>query len=54
MSIILWIDPWTTTTWFAIIEKNKDLKILDYWVIETIEKIYEINYSKSEVIYDDY
>ena len=38
MSIILWIDPWTTTTWFAIIEKNKDLKILDYWVIETIPK----------------
>lgn len=49
MSIILGIDPWTTTTGFAIIEK-KDRKpiLIDYWVIETTpnipleEKLFEL------------
>lgn len=39
MSIILGIDPWTTTTWFAILAKNKwEVEILDYWIIETVVK----------------
>ncbi len=39
MSIILWIDPGTTTTWFAIIKKDLNkLEILDYWIIETKPK----------------
>jgi len=37
---ILWIDPWTTTTWFAIIEKKKwRYNLLDYWVFKTTPKI---------------
>lgn len=40
MSIILWIDPWTTTTWFAILEKQwNSLSILDYWVFSTTPKV---------------
>jgi crossover junction endodeoxyribonuclease RuvC len=36
MSIILGIDPGTTTTGFAIIKKEwKNIEILNYWVIET-------------------
>ncbi|EKE27591.1 MAG: hypothetical protein ACD_3C00188G0007 [uncultured bacterium (gcode 4)] len=39
MSIILGIDPWTTTTWFAIIKNEWNRReILNYWVIETIPK----------------
>ncbi len=38
--IILWIDPWTTTTWFAVIERmNWEKKLLDYWVFTTTPKI---------------
>lgn len=38
--IILWIDPWTTTTGFALIQKeNWKFKILDYWVLSTTPKI---------------
>lgn len=34
--IILWIDPWTTTTWFAVIKKeNNNYKLIDYWVLST-------------------
>jgi len=37
---ILWIDPWTTTTGFAVIEKNNNkLFLLDFWVFYTIPKI---------------
>lgn len=40
MSIILWIDPGTTTIWYAIIQKNGQNYILqDYWVIETTPKL---------------
>lgn len=38
MSIIIWIDPGTTTTGFAVLERNTWVKILDYWIIETIPK----------------
>ena len=37
---IIWIDPWTTTIWYAIcdiIERN--FEILDYGVIETLPKV---------------
>ena len=37
---IIWIDPWTTTIWYAIcdiIERN--FKILDYGIIETLPKV---------------
>jgi len=38
--IILGIDPWTTTTGFAVIQKEKqDYILLDYWVISTTPKI---------------
>lgn len=34
--IILWIDPWTATTGFAVIEKEgKAVRILEYGVITT-------------------
>lgn len=37
--IVIWIDPGTTTVWYAIVEKNWNSKILlDYWVIETTPK----------------
>jgi len=39
MSIILGIDPGTTTTGFAIIKKEwRNIEILEFWVIETIVK----------------
>ena len=38
--IILWIDPWTTTTGFALISKeNNTFLLLDYWVLTTTPKI---------------
>jgi len=38
--IILWIDPGTTTTWFALIEKkNNAFSLLDYGVFKTTPKI---------------
>jgi len=38
--VILWIDPWTTTTGFALIKKeNNNFIILDYWVFKTTPKI---------------
>ena len=38
--IILWIDPGTTTVWYAIINKTWNTSsIVDYWVIETAPKI---------------
>jgi len=38
--IILWIDPGTTTVWYAIIDKVWNTSsIVDYWVIETAPKI---------------
>ncbi len=38
--IILWIDPWTTTTGFACIEKvNNQFILLDYWVLSTTPKV---------------
>lgn len=40
MTRILWIDPWTTTVGFAIIDKEKqNYDIIDYWVFLTTPKI---------------
>lgn len=40
MSIILGIDPWTTTTWYALVERVwSRVDLIDYWVIETTPKI---------------
>ncbi len=41
MSIILWIDPWTTTIWYAVINKisSSNYKLIDYWVFSTTPKI---------------
>ena len=41
MSIILWIDPWTTTIGYAIINKhsNSDYELVDFWVFTTTPKI---------------
>ncbi len=37
---ILWIDPGTTTIWFAIIDKNGMRNdIIDYWVFSTTPKM---------------
>ena len=34
--IILGIDPWLATVWFALLEKEgKIVRVLEYWVIET-------------------
>jgi len=39
--IILGIDPWTTTTWFAIIKKeSNNYSLIDYWVLSTTPKIH--------------
>lgn len=38
--IVIWIDPWTTTVWYAIVEKSWNTKnLLDFWVISTTPKI---------------
>ena len=38
--IVLWIDPWTTTVGFALIEKEgKVLRVIDYGVITTPAKL---------------
>jgi len=57
MSIILGIDPWTTTTWFAIIRKKwNNAELLDYWIIDTPpnipieEKLFEIWNDINEII----
>ncbi len=41
MSIILWIDPGTTTIGYAIINKhsNSNYELIDYWVFSTTPKI---------------
>lgn len=37
---ILWIDPWTTTVGFAIMDKEKQqYDIVDFWVFSTTPKI---------------
>ena len=37
---ILWIDPWTTTIWFAVIDKQWSVNsIVDYWVFSTTPKM---------------
>jgi len=37
--IVLWIDPWTTTVWYAVLQKiNNTISLLDYWVIQTTPK----------------
>lgn len=38
--IVIWIDPGTTTVWYAIVEKKwSEKRLLDYWIIQTIPKI---------------
>ena len=41
MSIILWIDPWTTTVGYAIINKhsNSDYELVDFGIFSTTPKI---------------
>ena len=41
MTTILWIDPWTTTVWYAVLNKvsSSDYKLIDYWVFSTTPKI---------------
>ncbi len=47
--IILWIDPWTTTVGFSLIEAiNWEIKLLDYWVLTTPAKI-DINIKILEI-----
>jgi len=42
--IILGIDPWTTTTWFAIIKKEyNNYSLIDYGVLTTTPKIHISN-----------
>ena len=57
MSIILWIDPWTTDTWFAIVEKTSSwMQMIDFWSIQTTpnialsDKLREIYLDLDEVI----
>jgi crossover junction endodeoxyribonuclease RuvC len=52
--IILWIDPWTTTVGFALIEKKKqDYSLIDYWVFKTIPKT-DLNSKLLEIWNDIY
>jgi len=38
--LILWIDPWTTTTGYALVRKeNSNFILIDYWVLTTTPKI---------------
>ncbi len=38
--LVLWIDPGTTTIWYALVEKIwNDKRLLDYWIIETTPKV---------------
>lgn len=38
--IILWIDPWTTTIWYCLLEAEKwNIWILDFGVLKTVPKI---------------
>ncbi len=38
--IIIWIDPWTTTVWYAISKKEwNSISLVDYGIIKTIPKI---------------
>lgn len=38
--VILWIDPWTTTTGFAIVEKvNWKINLINYWIFKTTPKV---------------
>lgn len=38
--IIIWIDPWTTTVWYAISKKKWNIiSLIDYGIIKTIPKI---------------
>lgn len=47
--IILWIDPWTTTIWYSLIEKNNwKIKLLDYWIFKTTPKI-DLKYKILEI-----
>ncbi len=55
--LILWIDPWTTTTGYALIKKeNNNFSLIDYWILKTTpkiplsEKILEIWTDISEII----
>ncbi len=49
MSIILWIDPWTTTVWFAVLRKDwVKNEIIDYWIFKTTPKI-ELKYKLLEI-----
>jgi len=50
MSIILWIDPGTTTIGYAIIEKhsNSDYELIDFWIFSTTPKI-DLKYKILEI-----
>lgn len=40
MSIIIGIDPWSTTVWYAVVEKDKHhIHLIDFWIISTTPKI---------------
>ncbi len=37
---VMWIDPWTTTIWYAVVEKQwNQNNLLDFWIIQTTPKI---------------
>lgn len=48
MSVILGIDPWTTTIWYAIINKNNGIDLVDYGIFKTTPKI-ELKYKLLEI-----
>ncbi len=46
---ILWIDPWTTTVWYAILTKeSNNISLEDYWVFSTTPKI-DLKYKLIEI-----
>lgn len=47
--IIIWIDPWTTTIWFSILQKVwGNTNLIDYWIFKTTPKL-EIEYKLLEI-----
>lgn len=52
MSIILGIDPWTTTVWFAVLALDWNKRsLINYWIIETKPKE-KLEYKLLDIISD--
>ncbi len=48
MFTVLWIDPWTTTIWYAIINKSSEINLIDFGILKTTPKI-DLKYKLLEI-----